>query len=48
VVREKGTPKFTIPSTIFDDALEDQIWSLVANDKFRNAQIDIWEAAPLT
>jgi len=48
VVREKGAPKFTIPSTIFDDALEDQIWSLVANDKFRNAQIDIWEAAPLT
>lgn len=46
VVREKGTPKFTIPTKIFDDTLEDIIWSLVANDKFRNAQIDIWEAAP--
>ena len=44
VVREKGTPKFTIPKNVFDDAFEDQIWSLVASDKFRNAQIDIWEA----
>jgi len=44
VVREKGTPKFTIPKAIFDDVNEDQIWSLVTGNDFRNAQIDIWEA----
>jgi len=45
VVREKGTPKFTIPEAIFDDVNEDQIWSLVTGTDFRNAQIDIWYAA---
>lgn len=47
VIREKGKPKFTIPKNIFDDQFEDQIWSLVANGKFRNVQLDIWEAAPV-
>lgn len=48
VVRQKGTPKFTVPDAIFDDVNEDQIWSLVTGTDFRNAQIDIWEAAPPT
>ena len=44
VVRGTGKPTFTIPKNVFDDQYEDQIWSLVANGDFRNAQIDIWEA----
>lgn len=39
-----GKPGYTVPKNLFDDATEDQIWSLIANTKFRNAQIDIWEA----
>jgi len=41
-----GKPKFSVPGKVFDEALEDQTWNFDGNSKFRNAQIDIWKAAP--
>jgi len=42
----QGKPSFTIPKAVFDDKTENQVWSVDGADKFRNAQIDIWQAAP--
>ncbi len=37
-----GKPTFQLNKKLFDDDLEDQVWSLSGNGKFRIAQIDIW------
>ncbi len=44
VMSHNGKPKFTITGKVFGDAVEDQVWNFSGNDKFRNAQLDIWVA----